>query len=131
MRSSLSLSDSFEFFAEFFQGSLAELQERNAGIEADFRRVDANAFTCAIYREGKNVGECAIRLGGFLGKGISYSADANPRGNSFNESLSVGADEQSLFFTTMGMSFGSRADDRLSKEAAAEHLWGMLLSRLQ
>lgn len=125
------LHESFDFFAEFFQGSLAELQERNAGIETDFRRIDANAFTCFIYREGKKVSECAIRLGGFIGNDITYAGNANSQGNSYNESLSVAADDQSLFFTAMGMPYGGKPDDRMSREAAAEYLWGMLLQRLQ
>jgi hypothetical protein len=125
------LHESFDFFAEFFQGSLAELQERHDDIQTSFRRIDANAFTCIVYRDGSNVSECAIRLGSFIGKSITYSSDASSQGNSFNESLSVEGDDQSLYFTSMGVSFGARKDGRLSREAAAELYWSMLLERLQ
>lgn len=36
------LAESYEFIANFFEGSLQELERRNPDIEADFRRVDAN-----------------------------------------------------------------------------------------
>lgn len=39
------LEETFEYLARFFEGSLAELQKRNPGIEGSFRRVDANLTT--------------------------------------------------------------------------------------
>jgi hypothetical protein len=124
------LHESFEFFAEFFQGSLAELEQRHQGIETTFRRIDANTFTAVIYSDGKKTAECSIRLGGLFGQGISFSYDANPRGNSFNESLTVETDDQALFFKALGFGMG-QAQDRLSTEAAAEHFWSMLIRSLQ
>ena len=57
------LLDSFEYIDRFFQGSLQELQERNADVEARHRRVDGNCFTAAIYRSGDKVAACTIRYG--------------------------------------------------------------------
>ncbi len=122
------LHKSFDFIAEFFQGSLNELEQRHQGIETTFRRIDADTFTAVVYRDGKNESECSIRLGGLFGQGISFSYDANTRGNSANENLSVEADDQALFFRTLG--FG-QDQARLSAEAAAEHLWSMLIRSLQ
>jgi len=126
------LHNAFEFIAEFFEGSLQELQARNADIECRFRRIDANAFTATIYREGQRQAECAISLGGgFRRGGISYSSDASSRGGSFNEELSVQHDDQGLFLKPLGMSFRGASDPKLTSEQAAEHYWEMLISSLQ
>lgn len=125
--------ETFDFLANFFEGSLAEMQERNPGVEGRFRRIDGNKFTAAIYRDGKKVASCSIRLGGF-GGGIAYSASDDAADNSMNESMSVECDDQSLFLKPMGMSHVMRGDPRerkLSKEGAAEYYWAMLIERLQ
>ena len=57
------LDEAFEFMARFFEGSLQELEKRNAGLQTTFRRVDADSFTGTIYRDGKNVAECRIARG--------------------------------------------------------------------
>lgn len=124
------LHDSFELFAQFFEGSLGELKERNPDIQTNFRRIDANCFTAAIYQGGKKASECAIRIGGIGGRGITYSSDANPHGNSFNGSLSVEADDQGLYFSPMVFGFGE-AEKRMTKEAGAEHFWATLIRPLQ
>lgn len=126
------LHQSFDFLAQFFEGSLHELQQRHADIECRYRRVDANRFTATIFRSGKKKCECAIVLGGaFRDGGITYSNDATSRGNSFNESLSVGNDDQTLFLQPMGMSFRGTREDKLSSEQAAEYYWDMLIASLQ
>lgn len=127
------LNDSFEYAARFFEGSLAELEKRHSPeIATEFRRIDANSFTAVVYRHGKSVSQCAITLGGFGGRGITYSHDASSRGGSFNEMVSVEADDQSLFLRSMGMQFG-HGNERaaLSQEGAAEQLWSMLMRPLQ
>ena len=126
------LHEAFEFIAEFFDGSLQELQSRHPDIECRFRRIDANTFTATIYRGGKRQAECAINLGGgFRERGITYSMNAASRGSSFNEQLSVHHDDQVLFLKPLGMSFHGATDTKLSVEQAAEHFWGMLISSLQ
>lgn len=97
------LHKSFDFLAQSFEESLQELQQRHADIECRYRRVDANTFTATVFRGGKKEAECAIVLGGaFRDGGITYSNNATSRGNSFNESLSVGHDDQTLFLKPMG-----------------------------
>jgi hypothetical protein len=126
------LHDAFESLAEFFNGSLQELQARHPDTECRFRRIDANTFTAAIYRGGNRQAECAINLGGsFRRGGITYSSDASSRGSSFNEELSVQHDDQGLFLKPLGMSFHGASDAKLSVEQAAEHFWGMLVSSMQ
>jgi len=126
------LRESFEFIARFFEGSLEELQARNPGIEGRFHRVDGNTFTAAIYRAGKRESECSIHLGsgGFRSSSIAFSYDPSARGNSYNESLSVEHDDQSMYLKPLGMNMRHR-EDNLSQEGAGEMLWAMLIERLQ
>lgn len=123
--------------ARFFENSLDELQRRNLDIEVDFTRVDSNQFTAAIFRGGKSVANCRIRFEGggrALGSGILFSYEAHAtHGNSYNESLSVEADEQTLFLKALGMASGYDEQTRshLSQEGAAEYYWWMLIKPLQ
>ena len=126
--------DTFEYMAKFFENSLAELGTRNPGIEGAFRKVDANRFTAAIYRGGKAVARCTIFMGGsFMRDGIAYSAHDTDATNSYNESLSVEADDQSLFLRSLGMAMFRGRDEnmKLSQEGAAELYWNMLIEPLQ
>lgn len=124
------LEDSFSYLANFFENSLAELEARNPGISASFRVIDANQFTAVIYREGKQISRCSIRLGNDLGNGITYSS--SDAGSGFNEQLSVASDDQSLFLKSLGMASmrGSR-DEKLTQEGGAELYWSMLIGPLQ
>lgn len=126
------LDEAFAFMARFFEGSLQELERRNAGLQTTFRRIDADSFTGTIYRDGKNVAECRIARGGFIDGGITYSSNAR-QGNGFNESLSVEADGQGLYLKAM-MSMhrmASSEEPKLTFEGAAEYYWSMLVERLQ
>lgn len=131
------LDEAFDYIALFFENSLRELGDRNPGIEGRFKRIDARLFTTVLYRDGKEVSRCSIRQGashGF-GRGITYSANESGMGNSFNEQLTVEADEQSLFLKPMGMrmwvSGGQKQSEHLTFEGAAEYYWGMLIEPLQ
>ena len=128
------LTESFEYVANFFEGSLEELQNRNAGMETTFRRIDANHFTAVAYRRGKELTRCKIWLGdrrGFSG-GIAYSTDLGPGDNSYNESLSVDNDGYTMFLKPMGIAFRhQRQDAQLTPEGAAEYLWSMFIEPLQ
>jgi len=127
------LETTFEYMDRFFQGSLSELQTRNQGIETSYRKVDGNAFTATIYRNGDKVSACGIRLGGALGSGIAYSYGDDAPTNSMNESLSVEFDDQKLFLKPMNMTHFGGGDNNgtLSKEGAAEYYWSMLIDPLQ
>lgn len=127
------LNEGFVFLARFFQGSLEELSDRNLDIEGKFQQIDATKFTATIYQNGKNVSQCAINLGGsgFSRNGITFSYDASARSNSFNEAVSVEADDQALFFKPLGMDTRNAREAHLSHEGAAELYWGMLITRLQ
>ncbi|PPT78282.1 hypothetical protein XaplCFBP3122_03075 [Xanthomonas arboricola pv. populi] len=121
----------FEYIAKHFENSLNELEERNPGYEGSFRRIDANRFFSTIYQHGNDVARATIYLGGMLG-GINYVQGETLDSNSYNESLSVDCDDQSLFLTSMGMStYGSSREQKLTQEGAAELLWEQLIGPLQ
>lgn len=126
--------EAFEYIATFIANSLDELASRNEGIEGDFRRIDANRFIAVVYNNGKAVARCTVFIGGgFFGNGIAYAATETTDSNSCNETLSVEADDQMLYLSSMGMSLGGRGqrEPKLSQEGAAELYWSMLIEPLQ
>jgi hypothetical protein len=132
------LAESYEFIANFFAGSLQELERRNPDIETDFRRIDANHFTARVYLNGKQECGCKIWLGGrrgFVG-GIAYRENGSLHDvlddNSFNESMSVENDGYALFLKPLGMAhMGRGGEQMLTQEGAAEYLWGLFIVSLQ
>lgn len=125
------VDDAFEFMARYFENSLNELAARNNTIQGRYKRLDAQRFSAIIYEAGQTRAECTIRLGGFFGKGITYSDGANAAGNSYNGMLTLENDDQHLYLSaSMSMMNGGR-DQRLGFEGAAEHYWSMLVAPLQ
>ncbi len=129
------LEEAYEYVAKFFEESLAELQTQNENIAGKFRRVNSNHFTATVYRNGKTVSACGIRLGGAGGvfsNQIVYSNDPNST-NSMNEGVSVAEDGQTMFLRAIGMStmLSGRAKDRLTTHDAAEMFWSLLIAPLQ
>ena len=125
------LIEAFEFMDRFFQGSLQELQGRNQEIGSRHRRVDGNTFTATVYKNGEKVSACRIRLGGFTGNAITYSYGDDASSNSFNDSMSVEADDQKLYLAPMGMQHLGNRGSALSFEGAAEYYWALLMQPLQ
>lgn len=126
------LDDGFAFMAKFFEATMNELVSRNEGVEARFKQIDAQTFTCAIYRHGAVVSRCKVTLGGLFGKGLVFSFNDNPSDNSANDRLTVENDDQSLFFRTLGMAHIGRSERRnLSFEGASEHFWALFIAPLQ
>lgn len=124
--------ETFDYIARFFEASLGELQVQNPGIEGTFRRIDANRFSSAIYRDGRAIARCTVFMGGgHFTSGIAYSANETSDSNSFNEHLSVEADDQMLYMKPVGMALQSNANEQLSQEGAAELFWSILIEPLQ
>ena len=124
------LDESFTFIRQFFANSLSELKARNEGVDTTYREIDANRFSAIIYKNGKAIARCGIRLGGLHSAGISYSE--NDRDNSYSEQLSVGHDDYALYLTSMMSHFsGGERDTKLTAEGAAELLWAKLIQPLQ
>lgn len=125
--------ETFDYVAKYFENSLTELAKRNEGIDGDFRRIDSNRFTAAVYRGGKAVSRCTIFMGGGISSnGISYVDGETSSSSSMNESLTVHSDDQSMFLRSMGMqSYGGGRDEHLTMEGAAEVYWSLFIQRLQ
>ena len=123
--------DTFEYIARYFENSLKELQARNPGFEGVFRRVDANRFSAMIYKNGQDVARASVFVGGEMGAGIYYRQGASFSGSSYNEMLTVQADDQSLYLMSLGMTFRRGHDQKLSQEGAAELLWETVIAPLQ
>ena len=128
------LTEAFAYIEKFFEGSLEELRKRNSDVDAQFRRIDANQFTAAIYRNGAEVNRCKIWLSGrksFPG-GIAYAVGNIIGTGSYNESLTVSDDGYMLFLKPMGMLFRGRVEnDELGFEGASEYLWGTFIEPMQ
>ena len=121
------LDEAYEFIAKFFQETMANLASQSPGFDGKFK-INANHFTAVIYRDGKNVAQCGIRLGG-LGGGIFtnqivYSSDPNAT-NSMNEGVSVADDGEQMFLKSTGMSRMTQAQqkDHLTAPDTAELFW--------
>jgi len=126
------LDDAFEFIANYFEGSLAELEERNPEIKTRFKRSDSNHFTAAIYTNGNLASSCRIWMGGrYFSNGIAYSVSERGDDSSMNESLSVDEDGYTLFLRPMGMFIRDPAHQKLTHEGAAESYWTKLIEPLQ
>lgn len=124
--------EGFEFIAKFFENSLTELTNRNAGVETTFRRVDANRFSAVVYKDGKAVARCTVFIGGrFVSGGIAYTSSETSESNSYNECLTVETDDQALFLRGLGMAHTQADARKLSQEGAAEFYWSMLIAPLQ
>jgi hypothetical protein len=132
------VADAFNFIANFFEGSLAELQKRNPDISARFERVDARSFEAAIYRNGSQVSKCGIWLGNSLGgwsrgpSSIVFSYSGVGQKNSFNENMSVEDTGNMLGLRPMGMlRHQVNEKELLTNEGAAEYFWSMFFEPVQ
>ena len=129
------LQDSFEYMARYFENSVVELRARNADVEASVTRITARQFAAHAFRKGKRVSECCVTLNQNSlsgGTGIMYSNRADSDGRSFNESVSVEADEHTLYLRPLGMrTFGGERNAKLSQEGGAEMFWEMFIEPLQ
>lgn len=123
--------EGFAFIRNFFENSLQEVELRNPDYEGKFRLRAEQAFTGAIYHNGKKVAGCYIRATTAFGmsRQIGYSGTDDERDNGFNETLSVDADDQSMFFKAL-MGGWSGGSGKLTHEGAAEKLWQQFIDRL-
>jgi hypothetical protein len=124
------LHEGFDYLAKYFENSLEELTARNPGIDQSFRWIDANRFTATAYRQGEKICRCAVFLEGMT-SGIAYAMNDDARSGSFNEALSVEADDQSLYFKVFGMQSPAQPCDKLSFQGAAELFWGLFIRPIQ
>jgi TIR domain len=125
--------DGFEYIAKFFENSLEELVRRNPGLQQSFRRIDANRFTAAAYRDGEKVCRASASLGGgTMGSGgIEYSMTDEPRHGGMNEAVLVKTNDQMIYFEALGMQSFGNSKEKLTFQGAAELFWEIFIRPLQ
>ncbi|KOR18869.1 toll/interleukin-1 receptor domain-containing protein [Burkholderia cenocepacia] len=127
-------SETFDFIARFFEGSLLELEKRHSQFQGRFSRIDGRRFTASIYKDGKSISQCSVAHGGAFGgnsnREITYSSQIATHTNSFNEALTVTEDSQTLYLKPM-MNMARGVADKLSDTGAAEYFWSMLMEPIQ
>jgi len=128
------LTDALEYIANYFENSLAELKNRSQGVEAEYRRIDANHFTAAVYEKGRLASRCKIWLetDSYSSGEIRYSSSTSASDNSWNESLNIADDGYVLGLKSMGFrGTGQDRESLLSHEGGAELFWSILMEPLQ
>lgn len=127
------LRATFDFMCRFFEGSVEAIGERNPDVTGTFERIDSRRMAAVLYRGGKKIAECSVRQEGLSrNNGIAFSHDATGSYGSFNEMLSVEADDQSMYMKSMGMAWsGVGREKQLSSEGAAELYWDLFIRNAQ
>lgn len=125
--------EGFEYIAKFFENSLQELVRRNPDLQQSFRRIDANRFTAALYRNGEKVCRGSASVGGSTmgSESIEYSMTDEPRHGGMNEAVLVRADDQTIYFEALGMQSYGNPKQKLTFQGAAELFWELFMGPLQ
>ena len=123
----------FDYVANFFENSLAELERRSPKCETAFRRIDRNSFSAAIYVSGEKRSACSIWIGGGpFGGDIAYSTNESGSSSSFNDSMSIADDGYSLGLEPLGLGIAKGRDrEALTQQGAAEYFWAIFIHPLQ
>lgn len=131
------IRDTFDYVCRYFEGSVSAIGERNPDVEGRFERVDSRRMVAVLYRNGRNLATCSIRLEG-MGRrdsnNIAYSTDPDTVANSYNELLTLEVGDYEMHVKPMGMSMmwsGADRDQHLSQEGAAEFLWELFVRQAQ
>jgi TIR domain len=124
--------DAFEYIANFFEASLAELSRRNAEVETDFQRIDATRFMAVAYIDGTIKSEITVWLAGRKGFGgsLAYYRGRTTQSNTLHGSFSVEDDGHMLYLTSFSM-MRSNEQQKFSFEGAAEMLWEEFIEPFQ
>ncbi len=115
----------------FFQKELDMLEMRDPAWKGEFRQIDANRFTCQVYLDEKEVASCTIFRGGMGPRTIHYSQGVISTANSWNEALTVEADEGGPYLKPMGMAmhFRGQRPNRMEPFDAGQFLFEMLMDQ--
>lgn len=122
--------DAFDYIAKFFANSIQELQARNVGVEARFKRIDAHNFSAVAYIGGQKRAYCQIAIER-MPKGIAYSSSESMGAGSFNECLTVEADKERVFMRPLGFTTHGNRSSRLTFQGGAEFYWDMFIKAMR
>lgn len=121
------VTNAFEYIANYFEGSLKELENRYPLIRTKFERVDTRSFESTIYFDGVQKGKCGVWLGALTSfergtPDLLFSSNGLSKGgNSCNETMSV-KDNGNFLGLTIGFGFNT-SDSLLTIQGAAEQYW--------
>ena len=120
----------FGVMRDYFERAVAEI-DAIEDLRGRFVSLPPGSFTCTIVNRAREHGTAHIMVHGRrenVGFGdISYSFTENATPNMANGMFTIAADEYDLYLSSM-LGFGGR-QERLTPEAAAEHLWESFLER--
>lgn len=127
------LDDAFTYMKAFFENSLVALRDRNPEMDFRLKESSANAFTVQVYRDGKDVAHCSIFQDNKYSSRteICYSTEISRSTSSYNNSLHVGTDDNSMFLSSDGFGYGGQSDKKLTPEGASELYWDQLIDGLR
>lgn len=125
------LHQAYRYIQEYIQTSLEELENRNSDISCKFVQTSAVGFSATIYRDGKTASRAGVNLIITMGRGEIRFSNSGDASGSFNESLTVDADDQMLFLKPMMMGYHGHENAKLTFEGAAEYFWSRLIEPLQ
>lgn len=137
------LKSSFDEIRDYFSKALDKLKKSNQHIEVEIDDITNKKFTATVYVEGELKVQCKIWLGGLMnsGNGISYAEgtrglDIN-NDNSLNDNATLEDDGREIYFSILGMVFGSVEGmqninlKRASANDVAKYYWGRFTNYLR
>lgn len=129
----VAIREGFNYVMCFFENSLAELVNRNPGIDTDFHQRDPDSFECAVYLNGDRATKCGIwKDGNQKAMGNIFYSSSGISHNSYNESMSIADDGTVLGFNAlMGMIHGEPRGTLLTEQGMAEYLWAQFINPLK
>ena len=121
----------FGVIRDYFECAVAEI-DAIEDLRGRFVTISHTTFTCTIVNKVRKHGTAHITVHGRrenrgLGD-ISYSFSENSPSNTANGMFYIEADEYKLYLKPMMLHFGLHKE-RLTPEAAAEHLWEIFLEQ--
>jgi len=115
----------------YFENAIATIDAID-GVRGRFESLSSTSFTCTIVNRARQYGTAHItvhsRRDHFGFGDISYSFVERASPGAANGALTIEADEYELFLSSLMMGFG-REKERLTAEAAAEHIWQEFLQQ--
>jgi hypothetical protein len=133
----LFLKDAFSKIKQYFTIALSELKKNYDEIDIDFSEIHNFKFMCTIYIKGEVSNRCKIWLSGISGSDSILYHEGRIIGdvdsdNSYNDSLSIKDNEESLGFKALMPSYKQQYSEKdlMNGQTAAEYLWQRFISVL-
>lgn len=129
------LKETFITIKEYFENALKKAQMKLDDVETDFDEITKFKFIAKVYLRGALKNQCKIWIGGMMSQNsISYAQggfDIHQDG-SFNDSISVEADSETIFLKPLGPDFFSniKVPDKATPKQAAEYFWSKFIQSL-